>query len=61
VPEVIEALINVYLEQRTASERFIDTWQRLGAEPFKARAYAGRDRRRSAKVAARTAKEVVNA
>jgi sulfite reductase (NADPH) hemoprotein beta-component len=30
VPEVIEALINVYLEQRTASERFIDTWQRIG-------------------------------
>ncbi|WP_291992963.1 nitrite/sulfite reductase [Candidatus Accumulibacter sp. ACC003] len=60
VPEVIEALIGVYLEQRTASERFIDTWLRLGAEPFKTRAYAGRDRRRSAKVAP-TAKEVVNA
>ncbi|HRD94641.1 MAG TPA: nitrite/sulfite reductase, partial [Accumulibacter sp.] len=60
VPEVIEALITVYLEQRTASERFIDTWQRLGVEPFKARAYAGRDRRRTAKVAP-TEKEVVNA
>jgi dissimilatory sulfite reductase (desulfoviridin) alpha/beta subunit len=53
VPEVIEALIDVYVEQRTASERFIDTWQRIGIEPFKARAYAGRDRRkRTAKVAA---------
>jgi sulfite reductase (NADPH) hemoprotein beta-component len=63
VPEVIEALINVYLEQRTASERFIDTWQRVGVEPFKARAYAGRDRRRTAKVAGTgsNAKEIVNA
>ncbi|WP_300318781.1 nitrite/sulfite reductase [Accumulibacter sp.] len=60
VPLVIEALIDVYREQRTASERFIDTWQRVGVEPFKARAYAGRDRRRSAKVAP-TEKEVVNA
>ncbi|HRF74452.1 MAG TPA: nitrite/sulfite reductase [Accumulibacter sp.] len=60
VPEVIEALITVYLEQRTASERFIDTWQRLGVEPFKARAYAGRDRRRTAKVEP-TEREVVNA
>lgn len=60
VPEVIEALISVYLEQRTASERFIDTWLRVGVEPFKARAYAGRDRRRTAKVAPRE-KEVVNA
>jgi sulfite reductase (NADPH) hemoprotein beta-component len=63
VPEVIEALIAVYLERRTASERFIDTWQRVGAEPFKARAYAGRDRRRTAKVAGKEsqAKEIVNA
>ncbi|WP_313953933.1 nitrite/sulfite reductase [Accumulibacter sp.] len=60
VPEVIEALISVYLEQRTASERFIDTWLRVGVEPFKARAYAGRDRRRTAKVAPKE-KEVVNA
>ena len=60
VPEVIEALIKVYLENRTASERFIDTWQRLGADPFKARAYAGRDRRRPAKVSQKE-KEVVNA
>ena len=60
VPEVIEALIKVYLENRTASERFIDTWQRLGADPFKTRAYAGRDRRRPAKVSQKE-KEVVNA
>ena len=60
VPEVIAALIAVYLEQRTPSERFIDTLQRIGIEPFKTRAYAGRDRRRPAKVDNRE-KEVVNA
>jgi sulfite reductase (NADPH) hemoprotein beta-component len=59
VPEVIEALLAVYVEQRTPSERFIDTLQRLGIEPFKARAYAGRDRRRPARPD-KIAKEVVN-
>ncbi len=48
VPDVIEALIKVYLEKRTPEERFIDTVQRIGAEPFKERAYAGRDKRKSA-------------
>jgi len=60
VPEVIEALITVYLENRSDSERFIDTWQRLGLDPFKARAYAGRDRRRSATVD-HSERKVVNA
>ncbi len=48
VPDVIEALIDVYLEQRTPEERFIDTLLRIGSEPFKARAYQGRDRRKPA-------------
>ena len=41
VPEVIGALIALYVERRAAGERFIDTFQRLGAEPFRRRAYAG--------------------
>jgi sulfite reductase (NADPH) hemoprotein beta-component len=49
VPLVIEALVNVYVEQRTASERFIDTVERIGLEPFKQRAYAGREKRKPAK------------
>lgn len=63
VPEVIEALISVYLDERTDSERFIDTWRRIGSEPFKARAYQGRDRRRQAPVSAGVPaeKEMVNA
>ena len=60
VPQVIEALINVYVEQRTPSERFIDTVERLGIEPFKARAYEGRDKRKPAKAAA-NAEETVDA
>ena len=57
VPLVIEALVTVYVEQRLPDERFIDTLQRVGIEPFKARAYAGRDRRRGARQENR---EVVN-
>jgi sulfite reductase (NADPH) hemoprotein beta-component len=57
VPLVIEALVTVYVEQRLPDERFIDTLQRVGLEPFKARAYAGRDRRRGARQENR---EVVN-
>ncbi|MDR1936230.1 MAG: nitrite/sulfite reductase [Candidatus Accumulibacter sp.] len=44
VPEVIGALIAVYREQRNDGERFIDTFGRLGIEPFRERAYAGRER-----------------
>jgi len=63
VPDVIEALIGVYLEARSDSERFIDTLQRIGVEPFKARAYLGRDRRRTAKVnaAAPAERETIDA
>ena len=57
VPLVIEALVTVYIEQRLPSERFIDTLQRVGIEPFKTRAYAGRDRRRGA---SQENREVVN-
>ncbi|MBD1551722.1 nitrite/sulfite reductase [Pseudomonas typographi] len=38
--DVIEKLINVYVESRTEDERFIDTYQRIGIEPFKERVYA---------------------
>lgn len=38
--DVIEKLINVYVEQRNEDERFIDTYQRIGIDPFKERVYA---------------------
>ncbi|MCL5043605.1 MAG: nitrite/sulfite reductase [Gammaproteobacteria bacterium] len=40
MPEVIQRIIDVYLEQRTAEELFIDTYQRVGIAPFKERVYA---------------------
>uniref|UniRef100_UPI002583BCC8 nitrite/sulfite reductase n=1 Tax=Pseudomonas sp. TaxID=306 RepID=UPI002583BCC8 len=40
MPDVISKLIDVYVEQRTEDERFIDTYQRIGIEPFKERVYA---------------------
>ena len=40
VPETIARLLAVYVEQRRAEERFIDTVRRLGVKPFKERVYA---------------------
>ena len=39
VPDVIEALVRTYVEQRGAGERFVETVERIGLEPFKARVY----------------------
>ncbi|MBV2234324.1 MAG: nitrite/sulfite reductase [Sterolibacterium sp.] len=39
VPRVVEQLIDVYLENRLDGERFIDTFDRLGIEPYKERVY----------------------
>ncbi len=39
VPDVIEKLIDVYLAQRHADERFADTVDRLGLEPFRDAVY----------------------
>ncbi len=40
VPETIAQLLSVYIEQRQADERFLDTVRRLGVKPFKERVYA---------------------
>jgi sulfite reductase (NADPH) hemoprotein beta-component len=40
MPDVISKLIDVYIEQRTEDERFIDTYQRIGIDLFKERVYA---------------------
>ena len=43
VPDVVETLIGTYLAQRRdGGERFIDTFRRVGAEPFKQAANAAR-------------------
>ncbi|HKE40199.1 MAG TPA: nitrite/sulfite reductase [Casimicrobiaceae bacterium] len=40
MPDVIERLVDVFVERRQEDERFIDTVRRLGLEPFKERVYA---------------------
>ena len=56
IPDVIERLIGVYLEQREVEEeRFIDVVWRVGIEPFKERVYGGHhqgDERRQRSLAA---------
>lgn len=39
VPNAIEKIINVYIENRTDEELFIDTYRRIGLKPFKERIY----------------------
>jgi sulfite reductase (NADPH) hemoprotein beta-component len=43
IPDVIEKLIAVYLDKREGNERFIDTYNRIGIEPFKEHVYAKAD------------------
>ena len=45
MPEVVEKIIAVYVAERTPEERFIDTLDRIGPEPFQDKVYAGKVRR----------------
>lgn len=40
MPDVVEKILNVYVENRIDGELFIDTYQRIGLTPFKERVYA---------------------
>ena len=42
VPEVVEAVIDTYRQQRNGRETFIDTLRRVGPDAFKAAANAAR-------------------
>jgi sulfite reductase (NADPH) hemoprotein beta-component len=42
MPDVVEKIIKVYLENRHADERFLDTFDRIGIDPFKNLVYEGR-------------------
>ncbi len=41
VVDAVEAIVNAYLANRTEGERFLDTYRRVGAAPFKEAIYAG--------------------
>ncbi|MHA3049696.1 nitrite/sulfite reductase [Acinetobacter sp. ANC 4639] len=40
VPDVVEEILNTYLDLRQEGEQFIQTYRRVGIQPFKERAYA---------------------
>ncbi|MDD9877872.1 MAG: nitrite/sulfite reductase [Magnetovibrio sp.] len=42
VVDAVEELVNVYVEKRREGERFLDTYRRIGEEPFKTRLYEER-------------------
>lgn len=42
MPDVVDKIIQVYLEHRHVEERFLDTFDRIGIDPFKNRVYEGR-------------------
>ena len=42
MPDVVAKIIQVYLENRHPDERFIDSFDRIGIDPFKNRVYEGR-------------------
>ena len=39
VSDAVQKIVDVYLEQREEGERFLDTYRRIGPEPFKNRVY----------------------
>ena len=43
IPEVIQKIISVYKSQRKSNEKFIDTYIRIGMDPFKEQVYAKAD------------------
>lgn len=43
MPQVIRKIINVYVENRQETEPFLETYQRIGMQPFKERVYAKAD------------------
>jgi sulfite reductase (NADPH) hemoprotein beta-component len=43
VTQAVETLVETYLGRRTDGERFLDTYRRIGAEPFKEAVYADAD------------------
>ncbi|TGN41618.1 nitrite/sulfite reductase [Marinobacter confluentis] len=40
MPDVIKSIIDVYVDNRTQEEAFLDTYRRIGIDPFKERVYA---------------------
>jgi sulfite reductase (NADPH) hemoprotein beta-component len=39
IPEVVQKLVNVHLDKREGAERFLDTYRRVGIDPYKQAVY----------------------
>jgi sulfite reductase (NADPH) hemoprotein beta-component len=49
VTDAVESIVNVYLEKRSdPDERFLETYRRIGLDPFKEKLYGNSQARRSA-------------
>ena len=40
IPDVLEEILNTYLDLRLEDESFLETYKRVSIQPFKERAYA---------------------
>jgi sulfite reductase (NADPH) hemoprotein beta-component len=43
IPDVVKTIVDVYKEQRIDNEKFIDTYNRIGLDPFKEKVYVKTD------------------
>jgi sulfite reductase (NADPH) hemoprotein beta-component len=43
IPDVIAKIVDVYQQAKSKNEKFLDTYQRIGIEPFKEKVYAKAD------------------
>lgn len=43
IPDVVETIVGVYKDKRSGDEKFIDTFNRIGLDPFKEKVYAKAD------------------
>jgi len=43
IPDVVETIVDVYKNNRNTDEKFIDTFNRIGLDPFKEKVYAKAD------------------
>ena len=55
MPDVVDKIIKVYIENRHPDERFLDTFDRIGIDPFKNRVYEGRAHGKAKSAAKETA------
>ena len=42
IVEAVDSIVTTYLDRRADGERFVDTWRRVGNQPFRERVYADR-------------------